>query len=165
MGRGDVRALLLSLLAEQPRHGYDLIQELESRSAGGWRPSPGSVYPILSQLQDEGLVRVEEAEGRRVVHLTATGQAYVAEHADELAAAWEQVIGTGDEPAAQLRHVGASLAAAVVQVVRAGADAQVRAASEVLVEARKSIYRILAQDGDEGPAGSSGSGSSGSGRS
>src|ERR1700704_5129922 len=77
--RGDVRTAALLLLAEEPRNGYQIMQELEERSEGLWRPSPGSVYPALQQLEDEGLIRSEEADGRRLYHLTEAGRAYVAE--------------------------------------------------------------------------------------
>src|ERR687895_451717 len=72
--RGDVRAALLALLAEEPRNGYQLMQEIERRSEGVWRPSPGSVYPALQQLEDEGLVRSDETEGRKLFHLTDPGR-------------------------------------------------------------------------------------------
>ena len=87
--RGDIRAAVLALVAEQPRHGYEIIQEIAERTGGAWRPSPGSVYPTLSQLEDEGLVRVEQADGRRVVHLTEEGTRYVEEHRAELDAVWD----------------------------------------------------------------------------
>src|SRR5215212_643106 len=80
--RGDVRAALLVLLAEEPRNGYQLMQEIEQRSDGVWRPSPGSVYPALQLLEDEGLVRVE-GEGRKAYTLTDEGRAYVESHAAE----------------------------------------------------------------------------------
>src|SRR3954454_19201335 len=82
--RGDVRAALLVLLAEEPRNGYGLMQEIESRSGGAWRPSPGSVYPALQQLEDEGLVRATDAAGRKAFELTDEGRAYVTENADAL---------------------------------------------------------------------------------
>ena len=75
--RGDVRAAALLLLAEEPRNGYQIMQEIEKRSGGVWRPSPGSVYPALAQLEDEGLIRVDEQEGRRSYTLTDIGHAYV----------------------------------------------------------------------------------------
>src|SRR5262249_39103013 len=87
--RGDVRAAALLLLAEEPRNGYQLMQEIERRSGGVWRPSPGSVYPALAQLEDEGLVRVDEREGRRTYVLTDAGRAYVEERRDDLAAPWD----------------------------------------------------------------------------
>ena len=87
--RGDVRAALLVLLAEEPRNGYGLMQEIERRSEGAWRPSPGSVYPALQQLEDEGLVRAEESGGRRLFTLTDEGRAYVAENEAELGQPWD----------------------------------------------------------------------------
>src|SRR6185369_7237222 len=81
--RGDIRSAILKLLAEEPRNGYQIMQALEERSRGTWRPSPGSVYPALSQLEDEGLVRSEESEGRRLYHLTDAGREYVAERPDD----------------------------------------------------------------------------------
>src|SRR5690242_19528879 len=89
--RGDVRAALLVLLHEQPRNGYQLIQEIEQRSEGAWRPSPGSVYPALQQLEDEGLVRTEETEGRRTYALTDEGRGYVEENRDDLGEPWKAV--------------------------------------------------------------------------
>src|ERR687883_882324 len=91
--RGDVRAALLVLLDEEPRNGYGLMQEIERRRGGAWRPRPGSVYPALQQLEDEGLVRAEEREGSRVFSLTDKGRTYVDEHADELGAPWDAVRG------------------------------------------------------------------------
>src|SRR5437016_5569250 len=89
--RGDIRTAALLLLAEEPRNGYQIMQVLEERSGGVWRPSPGSVYPALSQLEDEGFVRVEEIDGRRAYELTDAGRAYVGERGSELAATWEQM--------------------------------------------------------------------------
>src|ERR687893_3158314 len=87
--RGDVRAAVLVLLAEEPRNGYQLMQEIEQRSDGVWRPSPGSVYPALQQLEDEGLVRIAEREGRKAYELTDEGRAHVAARRDELGAPWD----------------------------------------------------------------------------
>src|SRR2546423_13985590 len=84
MRRGDVRAALLVLLDEEPRNGYGLMQEIEARSDGLWRPSPGSVYPALSQLEDEGLIPAQEEEGRKRFGLTDAGRTYVEEHREEL---------------------------------------------------------------------------------
>src|SRR5690349_3208445 len=88
--RGDIRTAALLLLAEEPRNGYQIMQELEERSGGAWRPSPGSVYPALAQLEDEGLVRVEEVDGRKTYALTDAGRAYVQER--KLGAPWEQLV-------------------------------------------------------------------------
>ena len=155
--RGDVRAALLVLLAEEPRNGYGLMQEIEARSNGAWRPSPGSVYPALSQLEDEGLVRAEETGGRKLFDLTDAGRTYVTENADELGTPWEEA--GGSEAVGELRTLVFSVGAAVMQVVQAGTEAQAAEAAKVLEETRRSLYRILAGDepagdgdGDDGPA-------------
>src|SRR5512142_172341 len=93
--RGDVRLALLRLLAEEPRNGYQLMQAIEDRSGGRWRPSPGSVYPTLAQLEDEGLIRSAEHEGTKRLELTDTGRSYLESRADT-AAPWD----SGDDPAA-----------------------------------------------------------------
>ena len=150
--RGDVRAAALALLAEEPRNGYQIIQEIGERSGGVWRPSPGSVYPALQQLEDEGLVRAESAEGgRRQYVLTDEGRAYVAAHPDELRAPWDMVASSVGSDAIELRSLIGQLAMAAVQVVRVGNDAQVAQAREILTETRRSLYRILAADGENGP--------------
>jgi DNA-binding PadR family transcriptional regulator len=144
--RGDIRLAVLALVSEQPRHGYEIIQEIADRSGGEWRPSPGSVYPTLSQLQDEGLVRVENADGRRVVHLTGTGTTFVEEHRAELDAVWESVGRDGDDDGGTaLWEQLAQLHAATQQVLGAGTPEQITAASAALAEARKTIYRLLAE--------------------
>jgi DNA-binding PadR family transcriptional regulator len=147
--RGDIRAAVLALLAEQPRHGYEIIQEIAERSGGAWRPSPGSVYPTISQLEDEGLAVVEKTDGRRVVSLTGAGTAWVAEHREELDAVWEQVGRSADEladsEAGELWEQLGQLHAAAQQVLGAGTPQQVTAATAALTEARKTIYRLLAE--------------------
>ena len=143
--RGDIRAAVLALVAEQPRHGYEIIQEIAERTGGAWRPSPGSVYPTLSQLEDEGLVRVEQSDGRRVVHLTEAGTTYVAEHRAELDAVWASVGQDDDDDAAELWEQLAQLHAATQQVMGAGNAEQIAAATAALAEARKTIYRLLAE--------------------
>jgi len=142
--RGDVRAALLVLLAEEPRNGYGLMQEIENRSNGAWRPSPGSVYPALSQLEDEGLVRATQSGGRKLFELTDEGRTYVTEKADELGTPWEEV--GGDESVGEMRTLVFSVGAAVMQVVQAGTPEQVAEAAKVLEETRRSLYRILAGD-------------------
>src|SRR2546421_8802153 len=89
--RGDVRLALLLLLAEEPRNGYQLMQTIEDRSDGRWRPSPGSVYPTLAQLEDEGLIRSVERDGTKLFELTDSGREHLAGR-DEEVAPWE-----GDE--------------------------------------------------------------------
>src|SRR4029450_11675153 len=94
--RGDVRAAILAVLAEQPMNGYQIIQEIASRSGGAWKPSPGSIYPTLQQLEDEGLVRVEVDGARRAYTLTDEGRSYVNEHADEVSAPWQAMTEAGE---------------------------------------------------------------------
>jgi DNA-binding PadR family transcriptional regulator len=143
--RGDVRSAVLALVAEQPRHGYEIIQEIGERTGGVWRPSPGSIYPTVSQLEDEGLVRTEKSDGRRVVHLTEEGTRYVEEHRAELDAVWSAVDRDVDDDAAALWEQLAQLHAATHQVMSAGTPEQIIAASAALAEARKTIYRLLAE--------------------
>lgn len=143
-GRGDVRAAILVLLGESPMHGYQVIQELSERSAGMWRASPGSVYPTLQLLEDEGLVRSEEVEGKRVFHLTDAGTAEAAKRAAGTPAPWE--MGAENEPFAELRNLGFGVVTAVMQVVQSGNEGQIQKAKEILSEARRSLYRLLAGD-------------------
>jgi DNA-binding PadR family transcriptional regulator len=149
--RGDVRAALLVLLAEEPRNGYGLMQEIESRSGGVWRPSPGSVYPALQQLEDEGLVRAVEQGGRRQYELTDEGRAHVEEHREGLAEPWAEVAGEMGSGVFELRSLAGQVTAALMQVSFAGSEAQVEEAKKVLADTRRALYRILAEDdpGDE----------------
>lgn len=153
--RGDVRAGILALLAEEPRNGYQIIQELKSRSGGVWRASPGSVYPALQQLEDEGLVRTVEVSGRKAYELTDAGREHVDERPDEFEAPWDAVSGGVREEMSELRDGIGQLATAAMQVAQAGSQAQQRRAVEVLTGARKSLYRLLAEDDedDDGPDG------------
>ncbi len=141
--RGDVRAALLLLLAENPQNGYQLIQEIERRTDGYWKPSPGSVYPSLQQLEDEGLVRATEQDSRRTYTLTDEGAAYVESHAAELGDPFGAVTGGIDEGVADLRQVMAQVAAAVMQVAGSGHAEKAR---EILAEARRKLYKVLAED-------------------
>jgi DNA-binding PadR family transcriptional regulator len=148
--RGDVRAAALALLAEQPMNGYQIIQEIGERSGGVWRPSPGSVYPALQQLEDEGLIRAESGDGgRRGYVLTDDGRAYAAAHPDELRAPWDVVAGGAGGAAIEMRTLMGQLGMAAFQVVSAGTDAQQAQARKILADSRKSLYRILAADEDE----------------
>ena len=116
--RGDVRTALLILLAEEPRNGYQLMQEIERRSDGAWRPSPGSVYPALQQLEDERLVATAEHDGNRVFEITDAGRTWVAERESETAP-WDAVkdeVGAGPRQVMQLIR---ELAMAATQIVRA----------------------------------------------
>jgi DNA-binding PadR family transcriptional regulator len=155
--RGDVRAAALALLAEEPMNGYQIIQEIGERSDGVWRPSPGSVYPALQQLEDEGLIVAQSDEsGRRSYQLTEEGRNYVEAHPDEVRAPWDAVAGSVGDSAIQMRHLLGQVGMAGYQVLSAGNDAQVRQARQVLTDARKALYRILAAD-DEDAADSEGS--------
>ena len=149
--RGDVRAAILDLLAEgQPWNGYQIIQEIGARTQGVWRPSAGSVYPALQQLEDEALVRAEAGEDRRRMYtLTEEGRAYVEEHADELKASWDAVTGSVNDAEVQLRHTIHQVMVAVSQVAQAGSAAQVQQAGKILADTRRALYRILAADGED----------------
>ena len=147
--RGDVRAAILDLLAEgQPWNGYQIIQEIGARTQGVWRPSAGSVYPALQQLEDEALIKAEAAgeDRRRMYTLTEEGQAYVTEHADELKASWDAVTGSVNDTEVQLRHTIHQVMVAVSQVAQAGSAAQVQQAGKILADTRRALYRILAAD-------------------
>ena len=146
--RGDVRAAILDLLAEgQPWNGYQIIQEIAERTQGVWRPSAGSVYPALQQLEDEGLISAAAGEDRRRMYtLTEEGQAYVTEHADELKASWDAVTGSVNDTEVQLRHTIHQVMVAVSQVAQAGSAAQVQQAGKILADTRRALYRILAAD-------------------
>jgi DNA-binding PadR family transcriptional regulator len=150
VGRGDVREALLALLAEEPMHGYQMIRELAERSGGTWRPSPGSVYPVLSMLADEGLVRAEEADGKRVFHLTDAGRAHVESRAGRRKP-WETAAASADDDLVSLRSLAFAVGAAVVQVAQAGDESQIDAARALLTETRRGLYRILAAEDDGGP--------------
>ncbi|GAA4668826.1 PadR family transcriptional regulator [Nocardioides nanhaiensis] len=164
--RGDVRAAILDVLAEanrreEPINGYQVIQQIARRSHDAWRPSPGSVYPTIQQLQDEGLVVEDEERGRRALTLTTAGLAYVGDHADELAAVWapfERPDGSSRAEASEGHAGGGERAdvkaeigqvmSAVWQILTQGSEQQRRAAVSILVETRRKLYGVLA-DGDE----------------
>jgi DNA-binding PadR family transcriptional regulator len=140
--RGDVRAALLALLPEEPRNGYQLMQEIERRREGVWRPSPGSVYPALQQLEDEGLVRVEETGGRKLFHLTDAGRDAVPAEG----APWDAVSDSVDADVWELVGVARQVGMAIFQIAQAGTADQLSSAREVLVNARRALYGILAED-------------------
>jgi DNA-binding PadR family transcriptional regulator len=125
-------------------HGYQIIQELSTRSDGHWRPSPGSVYPTLQLLADEGLVTAEETAGKKVFSLTESGRTAVAGMADQ-PAPWEETKprGVGDSA---YREAAGRLAQVVWQLGTSGSVRQTEAATEVITEARKKLYAILAED-------------------
>lgn len=143
MGRGDVRAAILNLLSEEPMHGYQIIHEIAKRSNGSWKPSPGSVYPTLQLLTDEGLLRAEESRGRKTYSLTDSGEQ---EAAASGFAPWEKSESKKNKPSMVLPKAGIKLAEAAAQVGRRGSPAQIDDAVAVLDEARRKLYGILAQD-------------------
>jgi len=148
--RGDVRAAALALLAEEPMNGYQIIQAIGERSDGVWRPSPGSVYPALQQLEDEGLIRAEAGDGgRRAYQLTDEGRAYAEAHPDELRAPWDIVAGAVGDSAIEMRNLIGQVAMAAYQVLSAGTEGQVSQAREVLTDTRKALYRLLAGDDED----------------
>jgi DNA-binding PadR family transcriptional regulator len=148
--RGDVRAAALALLADGPRNGYQIIQEISERSGGLWKPSPGSVYPALQQLEDEGLIAATTGEGgRRAFELTEEGRSYVAAHPDELRAPWDLVAKSVGGETIEMRRLFGTVAMAAMQVVRVGNDAQVTQAQQILTDARRKLYQILASDEGE----------------
>jgi len=145
MGRGDVRAAVLSLLAEKPMHGYQIIREIDERSNGAWKPSPGSVYPTLQLLADEGLIVAEESNGRKTYSLTDEGRS-TADAASEAKAPWETSGARESGRTGALPKAGMALAQATAQVGRSGSPEQVKQAIDALDEARRKIYSILAQE-------------------
>jgi DNA-binding PadR family transcriptional regulator len=147
--RGDIRTAALLLLAEEPRNGYQIMQEVEERSDGTWRPSPGSVHPALAQLEDEGLIRSEESEGRKLFALTDAGRKLVEERGTDRPAPWEQMSGEVSDEVVELGRLIREVTHAFVQVMRTGSEAQLQRAAEVLATTRRDLYRILA-DGDAG---------------
>jgi DNA-binding PadR family transcriptional regulator len=153
--RGDIRAAILAVLAEQSMNGYQIIQEITERSGGVWKPSPGSIYPTLQQLEDEGLARTEVQDGRRTFALTDDGRAYVDSHADEMAAVWEAMSPPSDEDTDDLRPLISQTAAALWQIMATGSSAQKARARQVLGDTRRTLYGILA-DGDEDESSSEG---------
>jgi DNA-binding PadR family transcriptional regulator len=146
--RGDVRLALLRLLAEEPRNGYQLMQAIEERSEGLWRPSPGSVYPTLSQLEDEGLIRSVDSEGGRRFEITDTGREHLDTRADE-PAPWEPATEHADNPLAELAPLVIQIGKATFQVASVGDQAQRDQARSLLAATRRALYRILAEDADE----------------
>lgn len=145
MGRGDVRASILTVLADKPMHGYQIIRQIELHTEGAWKPSAGSVYPTLQMLADEGLVTSEMQEDRKVYSLTDAGR----EEADKV----KDKTPWAEDSSCERPHVssavpkaGAELAQAVAHAMRSSKSEQHDAVAEVLHEARRKIYAILAQD-------------------
>ncbi len=143
--RGDVPAALLLLLSEEPRNGYQLMQAIEELSGGRWRPSPGSIYPTLAQLEDQGLIRPIERDNTNLFELTDAGRAHLKEHPEHVPP-W--IDGEDSKDFRELRSQINQLHVAAMQVAHAGRDGQVAEAAAVLAEARRKLYRILAEEED-----------------
>jgi DNA-binding PadR family transcriptional regulator len=142
MRRGDIRRAILSAFKEGPAHGYEVMRRLEAMSGGLWRPSPGSVYPHLQMLEDEGMVRSADQEGTRTFSLTDDG---VAEAEKESSLPWESG-NESDDQIRTLRHAVSQLMGAAKQLSGAGEAAQVEKGIAVIQKARKELYQILAED-------------------
>jgi DNA-binding PadR family transcriptional regulator len=142
--RGNVRFAILSVLQDRPMHGYEVIQELDSRTQGRWRPSAGSVYPTLQLLEDQALVTSEEVDGRRTYSLTDEGKQAAEEHP---LTAWLESETATESP--DIRRLAASVMEAVMQVRRIGTPESNEAAREILTDARRRLYRLLADDEGE----------------
>lgn len=142
--RGDVRASILALLKDRPMHGYEMIQEIAERSGGAWKPSPGSVYPTLQLLEDEGLISSETEGGKKLFALTESGRTEAEAGSD---APWEEA-GRGIDRDAmhQMHHATGGLAGAFNQVWINGNAEQREKALTVVNEAKKKLYLILAEE-------------------
>ena len=162
--RGDVRAAILDVLAGDEMNGYQLIQQISERTKGAWKPSPGSVYPTVQQLEDEGLVEGRDVEGKRMLRLTDAGRRYVEENAEEMAGTWrpfedsdEGAPGApwggsdrSDESAeANPMPIVGQVMSAMWQIVTTGTSQQRAEATEILTETRRRLYRLLAEGDPE----------------
>ena len=140
--RGDVRTAVLLVLAEEPMHGYQMMQTMAERSGGAWRPSPGAVYPTIAQLEDEGLVSTQEDGGRRLVTLTEAGRRYLRERGPHLGDPFADFAAGAHGP--DLRSGVDELSVAARQISVSGTPEQAAAAARVLADARRALYLILA---------------------
>lgn len=142
--RGDVLHAIVLLLAEQPRHGYEILTELADRSDGQWQPSPGSIYPVLKRLAQDGMVAASNQDGKRVFALTDAGRDLVAAEGESWGQPWTNAGADAGDAGDALWNEGRQLGGAVQQVGQLNDPAQIAATVEILVEARKKIYRLLA---------------------
>jgi DNA-binding PadR family transcriptional regulator len=144
--RGDVRPAILDVLgaASEPLNGYQVIQQIAERTEGAWKPSPGSVYPTIAQLVDEGLVE-DAPSGRKTLQLSTTGRTYLSDNAEEIAAVWRSFEDAGEDDHADLRQVIKQTVGAIVQVASAGTPAQQAKAVEILADTRRKLYGLLAE--------------------
>ncbi|MEO7351410.1 MAG: PadR family transcriptional regulator [Marmoricola sp.] len=151
--RGDVRSAILDVLhtSQEPVNGYQVIQQIAERTDGVWKPSPGSVYPTIAQLEDEGFVE-DAPTGRKAVQLTEAGTTYVTEHSEEMAAVWAPFAAEeDDDEAVNFKQVIGQTVGAIIQVATTGTQDQREKAIEILGDTRRRLYGLLA----EGPEDSS----------
>ena len=142
--RGDVRASILALLKDRPMHGYEMIQEIAERSGGAWKPSPGSVYPTLQLLEDEGLITNASEGGKKLFSLTDAGRGEADSGSD---APWEDAgRGVDWDAMNEIRKAGGGLVEAFRQVWATGSPEQREKAMAVVNKARKELYLILAEE-------------------
>ena len=141
MPRGAIRTAILAALRDEPGNGYEVMRRLEEMSGGLWRPSPGSVYPHLQMLEDEGLVQSSEVDGSRTFTLTETGRA----EAEKAKLPWQEG-GESDDEVRTLRLGMGQLMSAAKQLAGAGEKAQIERGIGVIQKARKELYQILAED-------------------
>ena len=144
--RGAVPLAVFTLLDERPMHGYEIITELESRSDGRWRPSPGSIYPTLDRLEDRGALTSTEVDGKRQFSLTDRGRQMLAElrdaQGDDADEPWKHS-GTGGR--GDMRRLMSELGGQVRQIARFGSTEQRVAATKVLEDTKRQLYEILAR--------------------
>jgi DNA-binding PadR family transcriptional regulator len=146
MRRGDIRTAMLAVLAEEPGHGYDVIQRLEEKTSGAWRPSPGSVYPTLQLLEDEGLVRSAERDSKRVFEITDAGREEATRRVAEAGGTPWDLAGSDDDRIGELHGAIRGLAIASKQVSVSNDRDRLERTIEILKRARKDIYTMLAED-------------------
>jgi DNA-binding PadR family transcriptional regulator len=146
MRRGQIRTALLAVLAEGPGHGYDVMQKLEDKSGGSWRPSPGSVYPTLQLLEDEGLVRSTERDGKRVFEITESGRAEATTRLAEAGGAPWELAEKGARRGRDVMQAIRQLHVAFRQIAEVGSAEQVDRAIAIVTDARRQLYAILASE-------------------
>lgn len=153
--RGDVRTAILSVLAVEPMNGYQIISQITERSGGAWRPSPGSVYPTIAQLEDEGLIEGDAEQGRRTLRLTAAGERYIAENPHQIDGVWEPFGGSRAEDArpdyAALKPELGQVMNAIWQIATVGTDRQRAEAIALVSETRRKLYALLAEGAEGSP--------------
>jgi DNA-binding PadR family transcriptional regulator len=144
MRRGDIRTALLAVLSEGPGHGYDVMQNLEEKSGGAWRPSPGSVYPTLQLLEDEGLVRSAERDGKRIFEITDAGREEATRRIEDAGGTPWELDGRNRAKSTELREAVMSFHMAFKQIAMVGTPAQLEQATEIVRDARRRLYQLLA---------------------